>query len=627
MISKLNKSFIAVLLSIFLLSCTDDNKTLKVGSKPFTESMLLAEMIAQLAENEGIKVERSIPFGPTNQIIEAIKQKVVDVYPEYNGTGLIFLGQSPTSDGSKSTAILKKLFKPLGLEMTGKFGFSNDYAMVMTAERAKELGVTTIADLATLGSPVRYAVNQSFLERPVDGLRPMNRRYGIENSSIESFPPDSAGKDKIIAALLAGSADVGEMFMTDGQIAEYNLVVLKDNKGFFPVYEVAPLVRTDSLASIKNLQSVLNKLEGAISALDMQTMNKAVDLEARSVASVATAYLVQKGLISKDKVIEEAEQVLFAVDPSISLNNQTALAMRGVRAGFPKKNIQLFNTKDPLNALATKTARVAMVGAESFYEIKDGKPVSKGTAEAFSVIGYKMAHLISRQSGEDSLSSMKKVLTGSEGSSSDIVLRMILNSYGLADQITVINSSDNINKLVDELNNETGEAIFVMNHQGDGAISKVLQDSSYKLLSLNEWANGGHTAKYSFIRPATIRASVYQNEAVETVATQFVLAGPVKVSLLTGDVGPGNVSFREGDSPVPLTEKEVNDIRDSLGTSERIDPAIPVHAALIPKIEVIDKSLPFSFDVSFINLLMILFLVWVIYLSMLPAPKDLTIDD
>ena len=177
----------AVVLGALLAGCADQKQSLRVGAKPFSESMILAEMIAQLAENEGIAVERHIPYGTTPQIMEATKQGVIDVYPEYNGTGLIFLGQAPTSDGDASTEIVQRLFNPLGMEMTGKFGFSNDYAIVMTNERAQGLGVDSIGDLAGLDRPFTFAVDEDFTQRPADGLPQLLRRYGITGSSTTSF--------------------------------------------------------------------------------------------------------------------------------------------------------------------------------------------------------------------------------------------------------------------------------------------------------------------------------------------------------------------------------------------------------------------------------------------------------
>ena len=178
--------------------------------------------------------------------------------------------------------------------MTGKFGFSNDYAIVMTNERAQELGVDAIGDLADLGVSLTFAVDDDFTKRPADGLPQLLRRYGITGVTTRTFPLGTAGKDKIISALLDGSADVAELFVTDGQIAEYNLVVLEDDLKFFPVYEVAPLVRSEALETFSKLSNVLGKLSGAITAADMQQMNKAVDLDAQTPASVASAFSVAR---------------------------------------------------------------------------------------------------------------------------------------------------------------------------------------------------------------------------------------------------------------------------------------------------------------------------------------------
>ena len=117
--------------------------------------------------------------------MEATKQGVIDVYPEYNGTGLIFLGQAPTSDGEASTETVQRLFNPLGMEMTGKFGFSNDYAIVMTRERSQELDVDAIGDLAGLGMTLTFAVDDDFTKRPADGLPQLLRRYGITQSATQ----------------------------------------------------------------------------------------------------------------------------------------------------------------------------------------------------------------------------------------------------------------------------------------------------------------------------------------------------------------------------------------------------------------------------------------------------------
>ena len=130
-------------------------------------------------------------------------------------------------------------------------------SMVMTKERSEELGATKISDLASSSDPVTFAIEQDFLERPADGLQQMNRHYGITGSSELTYESGTEGKDQQISALLDRSADVAELFATDGQIAEYGLIVLEDDKKFFPIYESMPLVRSGALTDVPALATVL----------------------------------------------------------------------------------------------------------------------------------------------------------------------------------------------------------------------------------------------------------------------------------------------------------------------------------------------------------------------------------
>ncbi|MCP4768371.1 MAG: hypothetical protein GY875_19160 [Gammaproteobacteria bacterium] len=623
MATKYTKYLLTIALCAAIAACGgDDRKSVRVGAKPFAESLILAEMIAQMAENAGIPVERSIPFGRTPKIMEAVKQNVIDVYPEYNGTSLTFLGQAPTSDGEASTARISALFKPLGLEMTGKFGFSNDYAMVMTRERSAELGVRTLQDLTRI-SGFNYVVDDDFVQRPSDGLQQMNRRYGITGANVATFPLGTEGKDQIVSALLDGSADVGELFMTDGQIAEYDLVVLEDNLSFFPVYEVAPLVRSDALASISGLREVLQSLAGKITPADMQAMNKAVDLDAQSAASVAANFLVSKGLLPEDARGGGAAKIAVVADTGISRDIVTARALRAIRSGYSGSDLDLVNDEDPLAVLAAGEARVAIVGAESFYSMGADGPVSKGTAEAFAVLGYKSGHLIGLANGADSLGGMSKIATGPKGSGASIVLNMLVDSIGKSGSIEIINSSDSSRALLLAMSKGNHDGVFLMAPSKEREIATLMRNAFYKLIDLTEWAEGGHTARFSFIRPATIPADTYpaQSNAVTTVSTQLVLASPAKTTQTAGEVGPGTAGIGS-DAAIPVSPGAVKSIRAALGEMDVIDPAIPVHGSLLPEITVVDKSLPFSADISIINILMILFTIWVGYLVFLPSPRD-----
>ena len=622
------KYLLTLALCVLLASCAgEDDKSLRVGAKPFAESLILAEMIAQVAESQGIPVERSIPFGTTSKIMEAVKQDVLDVYPEYNGTSLTFLGQAPTSDGDAATARVSELFKPLGLELTGKLGFSNDYVMVMTRERAAELGVRSIGDLTRI-SGVTFAVDDDFVQRPADGLQQMNRRYGIVGSNVTTFPVGTDGKDKIISALLDGSADVGELFGTDGQIAEYDLVVLEDNLSFFPVYEVAPLVRSDALASIPGLREALQSLAGKITAADMQAMNKAVDLDAQSAATVAAGFLAAKGLLPEDASGGGAAKIAVVADPGVSRDIDTARALRAIRSGYSGSDLDLMNDADPLGKLASGEARVAIVGAEAFYSLGDNGPEAKGQAEAFAVLGYKSGHLIGVANGPDSIGGMSRIATGPQGSAAAIVLDMLLTSIGKAGDIEVVNSDAGARSLLLALNKGEHDGVFLMAPSKERQLATLMRSGFYQLVDLTEWAEGGHTARFSFIRPSTIPADSYPNQAdaITTVSTQLVLASPAKTAQTAGEVGPGTAGIGS-DAAIPVSASAVESIREALGAMEVIDPAIPIHGSLVPEIVVVDKSLPFDADISVINILMILFTIWIGWLIFLPSPRDFTMPE
>jgi hypothetical protein len=510
--------------------------------------------------------------------------------------------------------------------MSGKFGFSNDYAIVMTGERAEELGVNSIGELALLGVPLTFAVDVDFTKRPADGLPQLLRRYGITASSTLAFPLGTEGKDQIISALLDGSADVGELFVTDGQIAEYDLVVLEDDLKFFPVYEAAPLVRSQALATFPEFSAVLEELSGAISAADMQQMNKAVDLDAQTPASVASAFLSGKGLLPEGAVAAQVETLLVAGDPSLSRSSETARALRAVRAGFPGRDLEILNTPDPLAALAGGEARVAVVGTEAFYALGDSGPVPRGNAQAFAVLGHKSGHLFVRSVGATSdLAGIMNIATDQAGSGSAVVLEMLLRSLGRSD-VEVMHEGKSLSDQVSGLRNGDYDGVFRMAAQGDREVASAMQPGEVHLLGLEQWSAEGHTARYSFIRPTTIPSQTYPSQflPVPSVSTQYVLASPVEAQQEAGEVGPGTAGVAHA---VPVSADAVAAIREALGAEEVIDPAVPVHSSLVPSVEVVDKSLPFRLDISLINILIIAFTVWVLYVCYLPSPRTFSMPD
>ncbi|MBE9561371.1 MAG: hypothetical protein IMF12_00725, partial [Proteobacteria bacterium] len=199
----MKKLLIYLLLAIIIISC-GKTRPLNIGSKDFTEQFILAEMIAQLLENEDIVVKRSFPYGDTFSLLEAIKHGDLDIYVEYNGTGLIMLGQPPVNDGDKAFKKVKELFQPLGLEWLDRLGFANNYVLLMRRDRALGLKISKISDLTNIPSNIKLAVEPEFITRPLDGLSALQRRYGLNR-----MLPIVKNNDKsvIYQALLDGTVD------------------------------------------------------------------------------------------------------------------------------------------------------------------------------------------------------------------------------------------------------------------------------------------------------------------------------------------------------------------------------------------------------------------------------------
>ncbi|MGI9333666.1 MAG: glycine betaine ABC transporter substrate-binding protein, partial [Gammaproteobacteria bacterium] len=533
----------AVAGALLLGACAEKVEPLKIGSKQFSESKILAEMMALVAENEGIPVSRSIPFGTPFENFEAIKQGVIDVYPEYNGTGLVFLGQFPLTDGDASLARVRELFEPLGVAWKERFGLANDYALVMKPDKAQALGIETISDLTKLDGGVRFAVDQNFTERPLDGLGAMVRRYGLTQGTVASFELADEGKEKIFRSLLGGESDVAEVYTTDGQIVDYGLKVLQDDLQFFPVYEPAPLVRTDALTRFPKLGIALDKLAGRIDSAAMQRMNAAVDLDGRGYEDVSRDSLIDAGLLPESGAsAADAEELPVAAGPLDELTGTAGKMMQAVRSAYPGRKLKVSRLPNPIQMVISGDARLALVGAEAFFGAAGDLAVRTAAAEAVGVVGYRTAHLITRRAdGPGTLSEMSKIAVGEFEGPSERAARLMLGALGLGGKVNLIKSLDSdIARQVQDLIDGKVDGVFAMVPIGHGDVTQALANRDLKLLSIPEWTAGNAAIRFSFMRPSKIPAGAYgaQDSAVDSVNTQMVLVGPPSVSEELGGRGP-----------------------------------------------------------------------------------------
>ena len=274
-----------------------------VASKPFGESYLLAEMFAQLLEARGVAVSRRPGLGATEVAFGALRAGAIDVYPEYTGTGLlVILRETPQPDPQAVFARVQRAFdERFGVRWLPPLGFENTYAIAVRRETAERLGLRTLSDLARVAPQLTAGLTPDFIGRP-DGLPGLRRAYGMRFGDVR--PLAQALKYR---ALASGGVDVVDGYSTDGLIDRYGLVVLDDDRHFFPPYEAAALVgarlRRDNSAAL----AALSELSGRLDVRTMRALNARVEVRGEPVSDVAAAALRDLGLTGR--VAGRGEQV------------------------------------------------------------------------------------------------------------------------------------------------------------------------------------------------------------------------------------------------------------------------------------------------------------------------------
>jgi osmoprotectant transport system substrate-binding protein len=269
-------------------------KKIVVGSKFFTEQVVLAELLAQQIEaRTGNPVERKTNLGGTLLVQKAMLAGELDLYVEYTGTALTaVLNETPQGDSKSVYERVKKEYgERFELEVTEPLGFENTFAMVIRGEDANKLNLQKLSELTALAPKWRAGVGYEFLERP-DGFPGLCERYSLKFRE----KPRVMDLGLIYRALLDRQVDVVAGNSTDGLIGALGLVALEDDRHYFPPYDAAPVVRKDTLQRFPALRGALAELAGKVSAADIRQMNYAVDGLHREPAAVVTEFRRAKSL-------------------------------------------------------------------------------------------------------------------------------------------------------------------------------------------------------------------------------------------------------------------------------------------------------------------------------------------
>lgn len=284
----------AILLTLTACS-SQEPKTVVVASKPHSEQYILAEMLSLLIENHtDIKVEKKLGIGGgTSNIHPAMLSGDFDIYPEYTGTGLLFVLKEDliTNPDELYKRVQDRYLEEYNIKWLGLYGFNNTYALAVKESTAQTYNLETYDDLALASKDLVFGAEYDFFERD-DGYEALKDVYGFEFKDTKEMDIglkyEAIGSDEV---------DVINAFSTDGLIKQYNLKVLEDNKNFFPAYQAATLIRKETLDKYPELEEVLEKLTGQISDDEMIQMNYQVEKENMDPRDVAEQFLKAKGLI------------------------------------------------------------------------------------------------------------------------------------------------------------------------------------------------------------------------------------------------------------------------------------------------------------------------------------------
>ena len=286
----------AVLLSLFLSSCAPSHANrIVIGSKNFTESLMLGELLAQIVEaRTHLKVERRFYLAGTYICQQAMLAGRIDIYPEYTGTALTaILKQKVEGDRAAVYQRVKSEYeKRFGLTLSPPFGFNDTFAMEIRGADARRLHIKTLSQAAAFAPQWHAGFGYEFMERP-DGYAGLAAAYGLHFAG----PPRVMDLGLLAPALKDHQIDIAAGNATDGLIPAFDLFALEDDRHYFPPYEAVAVIRQQTLQQHPEVGEAIAELGGKISDQEMQKLNYALDGQRRDVKDVAQEFLRSKGLI------------------------------------------------------------------------------------------------------------------------------------------------------------------------------------------------------------------------------------------------------------------------------------------------------------------------------------------
>ena len=272
------------LLLVIVLGADDAQPTVRIGSKVFTESVILGEIARDLIQEAGVPVRHLRELGGTQVLFHALEADQLDVYPEYTGTisGEILAGKKIQDEAALRAALAER-----GVGMSQPLGFDDTYAIGIREQEAERLGISSLSDLRRHPA-LKFGFSNEFMDRS-DGWPGVRGRYGLPQRDVRGLDHDLAYR-----ALAAGEIQATDLYSTDAEIKQYDLRLLRDDLGYFPSYKCVWLYRADLKSRWPKAFDALTRLDGRISSAEMAGMNARAKLDRVPEERVAADFLSQK---------------------------------------------------------------------------------------------------------------------------------------------------------------------------------------------------------------------------------------------------------------------------------------------------------------------------------------------
>ncbi|MBW2525201.1 MAG: hypothetical protein JRI23_13540 [Deltaproteobacteria bacterium] len=600
-------AWLVIALALLSSGCGDSDMV-RIGKKSFAEQSILAELVRQLVLARADIRAQVVDCGDTYDCQQELGSGGVDLLVEYDGTAALFEGLDPWSEELESD--LGRVFQAKGVRWLPPLGFDNAYRLAVSARKAAQLELRTIEDLSAFEGGVRVVCPQTYLRRPRDGLAALVNRHGLR---LRGEPLTLREPSARLEAVLAGRADVAVVYGTDGALQNDAVTLLEDSLDFFPRYRASVLVREQALHRTEGLQQALAELSGSIDEEAMRELNHAVQLEGWRPAAVARRFLVDRDLVEREAVQKRSRlRLVVAHYESDSLEPLGLRAMRALRKVFTDRPVELAAAADPPALVAKGSAKLALVGAERFFDER-GEPLAKSRAlEAVAVVGSRSVHLL--RVADDASGDPFGGRIGIEPKSSGAgrVAAAVLRAVGATAAVQA--SSD---QLLGKVEAGGLDAVLVVAERGSPELVEAMKRGTLELVDLPALSREG----MAYLRPTRLPAETYvgQPEPIETLSAQVVLAGPTRRHDRTAlKPGPGSALLVEA---TPLTMEEVRLLAAATGVAELPDPMLPV-AWTAPNRGDDDEATSAVVD-TVINLLLIGFLLWLVVVTVRrPSSED-----